>query len=97
MRPQIKSSWDSAMVVPSVARNLPAVSVRSIVIVFCALLAHERPDYVIVAVPWPVTPVATRELVALGVPVLAETPPAPEAAASKTSMLGRLSASLTTR
>jgi predicted dehydrogenase len=42
------------------------------------LLAGERPDYVIVAVPWPVTPVATRELVALGVPVLAETPPAPD-------------------
>ncbi len=42
------------------------------------LLAHERPDYVIVAVPWPATPVATRELVGLGVPVLAETPPAPD-------------------
>ncbi len=42
------------------------------------LLARERPDYVIVAVPWPVTPVATRELVALGIPVLAETPPAPD-------------------
>ena len=42
------------------------------------LLTHERPDYVVVAVPWPVTPVATRELVALGVPVLAETPPAPD-------------------
>ena len=42
------------------------------------LLAHERPDYVVVAVPWPVTPVATRELVELGVPVLAETPPAPD-------------------
>jgi predicted dehydrogenase len=42
------------------------------------LLAHERPDYVIVAVPWQVTPFATRELVALGVPVLAETPPAPD-------------------
>jgi predicted dehydrogenase len=42
------------------------------------LLARERPDYVVVAVPWPVTPVATRELVALGIPVLAETPPAPD-------------------
>jgi predicted dehydrogenase len=42
------------------------------------LLAHDRPDYVVVAVPWPATPVATRELVALGVPVLAETPPAPD-------------------
>ncbi len=44
------------------------------------LLAHERPEYVIVSVPWPVTPVATRELVALGVRVLAETPPAPDLA-----------------
>ena len=39
-----------------------------------------RPDVVVVAVPWPVTPVAIRELVAAGVPVLAETPPAPDAA-----------------
>ncbi|MDG4807770.1 Gfo/Idh/MocA family oxidoreductase [Micromonospora sp. WMMD1120] len=44
------------------------------------LLAHERPDFVIVSVPWPVTPDATRELVAAGVPVLAETPPAPDLA-----------------
>ncbi|RAN95859.1 Gfo/Idh/MocA family protein [Micromonospora noduli] len=44
------------------------------------LLARERPDFVIVSVPWPVTPEATRELVAVGVPVLAETPPAPDLA-----------------
>ncbi|MFE9191536.1 Gfo/Idh/MocA family protein [Micromonospora sp. NPDC007208] len=44
------------------------------------LLTHERPDFVIVSVPWPVTPEATRELVAAGVPVLAETPPAPDLA-----------------
>ncbi|MBM0278035.1 Gfo/Idh/MocA family protein [Micromonospora tarensis] len=44
------------------------------------LLARERPDFVIVSVPWPVTPEATRELVAAGVPVLAETPPAPDLA-----------------
>jgi predicted dehydrogenase len=42
------------------------------------LLAAERPDFVIVSVPWPVAPDATRELVALGVHVLAETPPAPD-------------------
>ncbi|WP_326557700.1 Gfo/Idh/MocA family protein [Micromonospora sp. NBC_01796] len=42
------------------------------------LLAHERPDFVIVSVPWAVTPEATRELVTAGVPVLAETPPAPD-------------------
>lgn len=39
----------------------------------------ERPEFVVVAVPWPVTPEATRELVAMDVPVLAETPPAPDA------------------
>jgi predicted dehydrogenase len=36
-----------------------------------------RCDFVIVSVPWAVTPEATRELVARGVRVLAETPPAP--------------------
>lgn len=42
------------------------------------LLAHERPDYVIVSVPWPETPRLIRELVARGIKVLAETPPAPD-------------------
>ncbi|MCR6688431.1 Gfo/Idh/MocA family oxidoreductase [Cellulomonas sp.] len=39
----------------------------------------QKPELVVVSVPWPVTPVVTRELVAAGVPVLAETPPAPDA------------------
>jgi len=43
-----------------------------------ALLAAERPDYVIVSAPWPVTPDLTRELVRRGIPVVAETPPAPD-------------------
>ncbi len=42
------------------------------------LLAHERPDFVIVSTTWPATPVVTRDLVARGVRVLAETPPAPD-------------------
>lgn len=42
------------------------------------LLAAEPPDFVIVSVPWAVTPDATREVVALGARVLAETPPAPD-------------------
>jgi predicted dehydrogenase len=42
------------------------------------LLAAERPHFVIVSVPWAVTPDATREIVARGVGVLAETPPAPD-------------------
>lgn len=44
------------------------------------LLAAERPDFVVVAVPWAQTPVVTAELVDAGVAVLAETPPAPDAA-----------------
>ncbi|GIG20879.1 hypothetical protein Cch01nite_16030 [Cellulomonas chitinilytica] len=39
----------------------------------------DRPELVVVSVPWPVTPEVTTELVALGIPVLAETPPAPDA------------------
>jgi predicted dehydrogenase len=42
------------------------------------LIAAEPPDFVIVSVPWAVTPDATRELVAQGMRVLAETPPAPD-------------------
>jgi predicted dehydrogenase len=43
------------------------------------LMAHETPDYVVVSVPWEVTPVVTADLVERGVRVLAETPPAPDA------------------
>ncbi|GAB2571902.1 Gfo/Idh/MocA family oxidoreductase [Microlunatus antarcticus] len=43
-----------------------------------AALAAERPDFVVLSVPWPVTPVLVRRLVALGLPVLTETPPAPD-------------------
>src|SRR6476660_2829374 len=42
------------------------------------LLAGDTPDFVIVSVPWAVTPDVTRDLVARGVRVLAETPPAPD-------------------
>jgi predicted dehydrogenase len=42
------------------------------------LLAADPPEFVIVSVPWAATPDATRELVALGAHVLAETPPAPD-------------------
>ncbi len=42
-------------------------------------LVSARPEFVVVAVPWPQTPEVTRALVAAGVPVLAETPPAPDA------------------
>lgn len=43
-----------------------------------ALLAARRPDFVVLSVPWPVTPELIRTLVAADVPVLAETPPAPD-------------------
>ncbi len=42
------------------------------------LLAHRRPDLVVLSVPWPVTPDLIRAAVAVGLPVLAETPPAPD-------------------
>jgi predicted dehydrogenase len=42
------------------------------------LLDAERPDFVVLSVPWPVTPQLTRQLVQAKVRVLAETPPAPD-------------------
>ncbi len=44
-----------------------------------SLLAAGRPDFIVLSVPWPVTPDLIRELVGRGIPVLAETPPAPDA------------------
>ena len=45
-----------------------------------AAVAATRPDFVMTAVPWPTTPGMIEEAVALGLPVLAETPPAPDVA-----------------
>lgn len=42
------------------------------------LLGRDRPDFVVLSVPWAVTPELSRQLVAAGVPTLAETPPAPD-------------------
>lgn len=44
------------------------------------LVAADRPDFVIVSVPWEAAPAVTVELVGLDVPVLSETPPAPDLA-----------------
>ncbi len=44
------------------------------------LLSADRPDLALVAVPWSAAPAAVRELVAADVPVLVETPPAPDVA-----------------
>lgn len=43
-----------------------------------ALVASGRPDFVVIAVPWAQSPVLTRAAVAMNVPVLCETPPAPD-------------------
>lgn len=37
----------------------------------------DRPDFIVASVPWPVSPDIVREAVGLDVPVLCETPPAP--------------------
>lgn len=42
------------------------------------LIDRFRPDFVICSVPWPVTPQIIRAVVGHGVPILAETPPAPD-------------------
>jgi predicted dehydrogenase len=42
------------------------------------LLRHERPDFVAASVPWAAMPGAIREVVGHRMPVLAETPPAPD-------------------
>ncbi|WP_405864625.1 MULTISPECIES: Gfo/Idh/MocA family protein [unclassified Streptomyces] len=41
-------------------------------------LCDHRPEFVIPSVPWDVTPLVVRELVEREMPVLAETPPAPD-------------------
>jgi predicted dehydrogenase len=43
-----------------------------------AFLASPHGSFVVVSVPWPVTPVMVRALADRGVPALAETPPAPD-------------------
>jgi predicted dehydrogenase len=45
-----------------------------------ACVAATSPDFVVTAVPWPVNPGVITEAVERGLPVLAETPPAPDAA-----------------
>jgi Predicted dehydrogenases and related proteins len=42
------------------------------------LVASQRPDFVVIAVPWGVAPGVAKAAVELQVPVLSETPPAPD-------------------
>ena len=44
------------------------------------LVSAQHPDFVVCAVPWPVNPEVIREAVELKVPVMCETPPAPDLA-----------------
>lgn len=75
--------WRVAAGVPSVtcvgavtrtARQLAVPTFASVT----ECLARARPQFIVTAVPWPITPVVVREIVAAGTPVLAETPPAPD-------------------
>jgi predicted dehydrogenase len=45
------------------------------------MLTATQPRFVVTSVPWDINPVAIRELVSKGMPVLCETPPAPDAKA----------------
>jgi predicted dehydrogenase len=51
---------------------------RSLPVPTFAALDEVRPDFVVTAVPWPVNPGVIRDAVGRGLPVLAETPPAPD-------------------
>jgi predicted dehydrogenase len=51
---------------------------RSLPVPTFASLDEVRPDFVVTAVPWPVNPGVIRDAVGRGLPVLAETPPAPD-------------------
>ena len=42
------------------------------------LVASRRPDFFVGAVPWPIAPLVTRDAVELRLPILSETPPAPD-------------------
>ena len=42
------------------------------------LVASRRPDFIVSAAPWAVTPVVTQAAVAVEIPILCETPPAPD-------------------
>lgn len=57
-------------------RELPVPAFASL----AECVAHAAPDFVVTAVPWQVNPGVIVEAVERGLPVLAETPPAPDAA-----------------
>ena len=85
----IGSGWRARMFL-DVARDLGTVRCGGVVVrtprelevpTFTSLqacLGELRPDFVLTATPWRVTPGIIAEAVDRGVPVLAETPPAPD-------------------
>ncbi|SDS50476.1 Predicted dehydrogenase [Friedmanniella luteola] len=87
----IGSGWRARMFL-DVARVLPTVRCAGVVVrtprplevpTFASLeacVAAVRPDFVLTATPWTVTPAVVAEAVGRGLPVLAETPPAPDLA-----------------
>ena len=87
----IGSGWRARMFL-DVARELGTVRCAGVVVrtprrlevpsftSLDACLRQVRPDFVLTATPWPVTPGFIGEAVDRGLPVLAETPPAPDLA-----------------
>ncbi len=85
----VGSGWRARMFL-TVANRMESVSCGGVVVrtprsldvpVFTSLdecLREVRPAFVLTATPWPVTPGLIADLVGRGVPVLAETPPAPD-------------------
>jgi predicted dehydrogenase len=85
----IGSGWRARMFL-DVARGLDTVRCGGVVVrtprrldvpAFTSLdacLREVRPDFVLTATPWPVTPGVIADVVDGGLPVLAETPPAPD-------------------
>ncbi len=76
---QLAAELDSLECVGVVARRpreLPVPAFGSV----ADCLRQARPDLVVTALPWTATPDVVREVVTAGVPVLAETPPAPDLA-----------------
>ena len=74
---RLAASLDDVTCVGVVSRRRPDLPVPVYASV-AECLSSARPDFVVTATPWPVTPTLVTELAERGVPVLAETPPAPD-------------------
>ena len=72
---RLGAALDGLECLGAVVRTPRALPVRTF-----ASLAEVRPDFVVTAVPWPANPHVIADAVHRGLPVLAETPPAPDLA-----------------